>query len=144
MPLDATPIAVTALANHCDTGADTSCSGIIDYGAGRYAQFDFSFERARRAEYEVIGTKGGLKCHNVWAKQAETPVISWWTQSGQGGEERLPTANHFQLEVEHFSRCALNGEAPGLSLADAKMNCRIIVAALQSVTQGERIVLPVG
>ena len=139
--MNETPLSVTAMAKHIENGADVSCSGIIDFGDGKYGQFDFSFERARRAEYEVIGSKGGLKCHNVWAKQAETPIISWWTESGRQCVETLPAANHFQLEVEHFSDCVLTGKNPGLSLSDAKTNCRIIEAALQSAARGQRVQL---
>jgi D-xylose 1-dehydrogenase (NADP+, D-xylono-1,5-lactone-forming) len=138
---DDQPLAVTAMAKYVDSGADISSSGIIDFGDGKYAQFDFSFERARRAEYEIIGTKGGIKCHNVWAKQTETPVLSWWTEAGQQCEERLPTSNHFCLEIEHFGDCVLNGKPPALSLADAKSNCQIIVAALKSAAQGVTVQL---
>ncbi|MGR9046586.1 MAG: Gfo/Idh/MocA family protein [Gammaproteobacteria bacterium] len=138
---DAEPRAVTAMAKYTETGADSASCGIIDFGDGKYAQFEFSFEHARRAEYEVFGTLGGLKCHSVWAKQADAPVISWWTESGQQGEETLPPANHFRLEIEHFSDCVLSGKSPGLSLADARSNCRIIVAALESAAQGQRIQL---
>lgn len=141
LPLQQSPLAVTAMAKTIDTGADISSSGIIDFGDGIYAQFDFSFERARRAEYEIIGTEGGLKCHNVWAKAGDTPVLSWWQENGRQCEERLPPANHFRLEVEHFSDCVLNDKQPGLTLADARSNCRIIVAALQSAASGQRIAL---
>ena len=140
-PFNEKAIAVTAMAKHIDNGADVSSSGIIDFGDGKFAQFDFSFERARRAEYEIIGTKGGLKCHNVWAKPDETPVISWWTESGEGDEEKLTLANHFLLEVEHFVDCVLNNKQPALSFEDAKANCQIINAALQSIAQGQRIAL---
>ncbi len=135
------PIAVSAMAKHIDTGADISCNGIIDFGEGKYAHFDFGFEHARRAEYEVIGTKGGLKCHNVWAKQEETPVISWWTESGQQCQETLPLANHFRLEVEHFSHCVLNSIKPALSLDDAKLNCQVINATLKSIKTGQQIMI---
>jgi predicted dehydrogenase len=109
---DETPVAISAMAKHIESGADISCNGIIDFGDGKYAHFDFGFEHARRAEYEIIGTKGGLKCHNVWAKQTETPVISWWTEAGQQDEEILPLAIHFRLEVEHFSDCDVNNRQP--------------------------------
>jgi predicted dehydrogenase len=141
LPFTSNPVAVTAMAKYIDSGADISSSGIMDFTDGKYAQFDFSFERARRAEYEIIATKGGLKCHNVWAKQAEAPVISWWTESGQQCVETLPVANHFLLEIEHFVVCVLNGETPKLSLADARMNCQVINAALTSAAQGQRIAL---
>ncbi|MCK5829965.1 MAG: Gfo/Idh/MocA family oxidoreductase [Methylococcales bacterium] len=133
------PIAVTAMAKHIETGADISCNGIIDFGDGKYAHFDFGFEHARRAEYEVIGTKGGLKCHNVWAKQEETPIISWWTEAGEQLTETLSLANHFSLEVEHFSHCVLNNNKLALSLDDARHNCQIINAVLESVRTNQQV-----
>ncbi len=135
------PVAVSAMAKHIASGADISCNGIIDFADGKYAHFDFGFEHARRAEYEIIGSKGGLKCHNVWAKQAETPVISWWTEAGEQQQETLPLANHFRLEVEHFSDCVLNGKKPALSLEDARINCRVITAALESIKTGQQVKL---
>ena len=41
------PLAVTAIAKYIDSGADIATSGILDFGDGKFAQFDFSFERAR-------------------------------------------------------------------------------------------------
>ncbi|NOQ64728.1 MAG: gfo/Idh/MocA family oxidoreductase [Methyloprofundus sp.] len=133
--------AVTAMAKHNAHGADISSSGVIDFGEGRYAQFNFSFEHARRAEYEIIGTKGGLKCHNVWAKADEKPTISWQNEAGEIQIESLEFANHFELEIEHFCECVLNKQVPKLSLEDAKTNCQIIIAALDSVAQGKTIQL---
>ncbi|MDT8406194.1 MAG: Gfo/Idh/MocA family oxidoreductase [Methylococcales bacterium] len=134
MPGD--PVAVNAMATLTDSGADTGACGTLDYGAGRYGLFEFSFEHARRSEYEIIGTEGGLKCHTVWQLPGDVPVISWWTESGQQCEERLPEANHFRLEIEHFNDCLLNGKKPLLTHADARMNCRVINAALDSIEQG--------
>ena len=133
------PIAVTALAQYAESGADIAASGVLDFGAGKFAQFDFSFARARRCEYEIIGTQGGIKCHIVWQLPGDVPVISWWTEDGRQAEERLPAANHFCLEIEHFNTCVLNGHSPTLTLADARDNCRIIVAALESAAAGVRI-----
>jgi D-xylose 1-dehydrogenase (NADP+, D-xylono-1,5-lactone-forming) len=141
MFFDQLPIAVTAMAKYIDSGADISHSGILDYGDGRYAQFDFSFERARRCEYEIIGTEGGLKCQTVWAMPDDVPVISWWNEAGEQHEEQLAKANHFRLEIEHFSNCVLNDKSPALSFADAKDNCRVVVAALESAASGERIMI---
>lgn len=139
MFFDQLPIAVTALSNYVESGADTTTSGVLDFGEGKFAHFDFSFERARRCEYEIIGTRGGIKCETVWQLPGDVPVISWWTEDGRRSEERLPAANHFNLEIEHFSDCVLNGTAPALSFEDAKANCQIIVAALQSAAQGRVI-----
>ncbi|MGR8929098.1 MAG: Gfo/Idh/MocA family protein [Gammaproteobacteria bacterium] len=137
MFFDTPPLCVTAMAKYAESGADISTSGIVDYGDGRFAQFDFSFERARRCEYEIIGTQGGLKCHVVWQLPGDVPVISWWTEDGRQGEERMPASNHFNLEIAHFSDCVLNGKEPALSLDDARENCRLIGAALESAASGQ-------
>jgi D-xylose 1-dehydrogenase (NADP+, D-xylono-1,5-lactone-forming) len=141
MFFDHPPLAVTAMAKYVESGADISTSGILDYGEGKFAQFDFSFERARRCEYEIVGTEGGLKCHVVWQLPGDVPVISWWTEDGRQAEERLPASNHFNLEIEHFSDCVLNNKAPQLSLDDARENCQIIVAALESAATGQVVKL---
>jgi len=127
------------MAKYVESGADSSMSGILDFGDGRFAQFDFSFERARRSEYEIIGSKGGIKCHVVWQLPGDVPTISWWTEDGKQTEERLPASNHFRLEVEHFSDCVLHNKAPLLSLQDARENCQLINAALQSAAEGRLI-----
>ncbi|MGR9073286.1 MAG: Gfo/Idh/MocA family protein [Gammaproteobacteria bacterium] len=136
---DAAPRTVSALAKYVESGADITTCGVIDFGDGKHAYFDFSFERARRSEYEITGTKGGLKCHTVWQLPGDAPVISWWTEEGRQCEERLPAANHFRLEIEQFSECVLSGIPPLLSLDDAKANCRTIVAALESAAYGRRV-----
>jgi predicted dehydrogenase len=133
---DTDPVAVTAVAKYAESGADSVTSGVVDFGEGRFGHFDISFERARRSEYEIIGTQGGAKCHTVWQLPGDIPVISWWTEDGRSCTEQLPVANHFNLQIEHFSDCVLNDKAPLLSLRDAKINCRTIVAALESAALG--------
>jgi xylose dehydrogenase (NAD/NADP) len=138
---DTPPVAVTAIAKFVESGADITTSGVIDFGDGKHAHFDLSFEWARQSLYEVTGTKGGVKCHAAWRLPEDVPVLSWWTEDGNGAEEKLPLADHFVLEVEHFSDCVLNGTAPLLSLDDAKANCRTIQAILQSAATGQTVKL---
>ncbi len=122
------PINVIATAKLNDHGADIVTSGILDFGQdangrARFGQFDISFERSRKSEYELIGDKGWLKCHTVWAFDQDIPVISWGNDAGESGEEELKPANHFTLEIEHFSDCVLNNKTPLLSFDDARANC---------------------
>ena len=139
MAFGAEPVVASAMAKFVESGADITTSGVLDFGNGRFGHFDISFERARRSEYEITGTLGGVKCHAAWQLPGDVPVVSWWTESGQQCEERLPPVNHFNLEIAHFSNCVLTGKGPLLSLADAKANCRAIVATLQSAVQGKRV-----
>ncbi len=122
------PINVIATAKLNDHGADIVTSGILDFGRdakdrARFGQFDISFERSRKSEYELIGDKGWLKCHTAWAFDKDIPVISWGNDAGESGEEELKPANHFTLEIEHFSDCVLNNKTPLLSFDDARANC---------------------
>ncbi len=132
-------IAANAQAKLAENGADTSCCGTLDFGEGKYAQFDFSFEHARRSEYEIIGSKGGIKCATVWAMPGDIPQISWWTEAGEEKVEQLAAANHFALEIEHFGECILHDRQPLLDFADARANCQTIEACLESIKSGSRV-----
>lgn len=138
---DQEPKTVTAVAKMNEHGADLSLSGIFDFGDGRFAQFEMSFEHARRSIYEIIGTLGGITCHATWQPAEENAKISWWTEAGQQETIEIPAADQFVNEIEHFSDCVLNKSDPLLSLQDARANCQAILAALQSVEQGKKITL---
>jgi D-xylose 1-dehydrogenase (NADP+, D-xylono-1,5-lactone-forming) len=133
------PISTIAHAKLNEHGADIVTSGILDFGQdskgrARFGHFDISFERSRKSEYELIGDKGWLKCHTVWAFDKDIPVISWGTDAGESGEEKLAPDNHFTLEIEHFSDCVLNNKTPLLSFADARGNCAALQASIHKAS----------
>ncbi len=138
---DEDPISVVAQAKYAESGADITTSGVIDFGNGKRGHFDTSFECSRQSEYTLIGTKGGVKCHTVWQLPGtnDVPVISWWSEDGRKGEEIYPASNHFNLEIEHFSDCVLNNKMPLLSFADARMNCKTIIATLKAANTGQQV-----
>lgn len=143
---DLEPVAVIAHAKLNDVGADIVTSGVLDFGQdaegrARFGHFDISFERSRKSEYEIIGTKGWVKCHAAWVFQNDVPVISWALEDGKYAEEHFAPSNHFTLEIEHFSDCVLNNKVPHLTFADAKANCKAIEAVLQSVATGSMVAL---
>jgi predicted dehydrogenase len=137
------PISVIAQAKLNEHGADVVTSGVLDFGQdaqGRqqFGHFDISFERARKAEYEIIGEKGAIKCQNMWAYPTDDPIISW----DVGGKSEiifLPKANHFNLEIEHFSDCVLSNKTPLLTFADAKANCAVLMAIMEAASKGVKI-----
>ena len=133
----AEPVHVTAYGKLNEHGADVVTSGVLDFGPdaqgrARYGHFDVSFERGRKAEYELIGDKGWIKCHNMWAYPTDDPVISW-EAGGKSETLVLPKANHFNLEIEHFGDCVLNGKAPLLTFDDARGNCQAIEAVITAL-----------
>ena len=140
------PVSVMAHAKFNEAGADIVTSGVLDFGQdaqgrARFGHFDVSFERSRKSEYEIIGTKGWVKCHAAWVFQNDVPVISWALEDGKYAEERFAPSNHFNLEIEHFSDCVLNNKQPHLSFVDAKANAKAIAAVLQSATENRLIAL---
>lgn len=140
----AEPISVTAHAKFNEVGADLVTSGILDFGndsegRARFGHFDVSFERSRKSEYEIIGTKGWVKCHAAWVFQNDVPVISWALEDGKYAEERFAPSNHFNLEIEHFSDCVLNDKAPLLDFADAKANCTALQASIHAASRGVKV-----
>lgn len=131
------PIKVVAHAKLNEHGADIVTSGVLDFGLdaeGRalFGHFDISFERSRKSEYEIIGTKGWVKCNATWVFQNDVPVISWATEDGKYADERFAPSSHFNLEIEHFSDCVLNDKQPLLTFEDAKANCKAIEMVLQA------------
>lgn len=132
------PVKVVAHAKLNEHGADIVTSGVLDFGLdgekrALFGNFDISFERSRKSEYEIIGTKGWVKCNATWVFQNDVPVISWATEDGKYAEERFAPSNHFNLEIEHFSDCVLNDKQPLLTFQDAKANCRAIEMVLQAI-----------
>ena len=135
------PISVIAHAKLNEHGAEIVTSGSLDFGQdakgrARFGHFDISFERSRKSEYELIGDKGWLKCHTVWAFDKDIPVISWGTDAGECGEEKLAPANHFTLEIEHFSDCVLNDKQLLLTFSDARANCIALQASINAASSG--------
>ncbi len=136
----AEPVKVVAHAKLNEHGADIVTSGVLDFGQdteGRalFGNFDISFERSRKSEYEIIGSKGWVKCNTTWVFQNDVPVISWATEDGKYAEERFAPSNHFNLEIEHFSDCVLNDKQPLLTFEDARANCRAIEMVLQAIAK---------
>ena len=56
--------------------------------------------------------------------------------AGESGEEKLKPANHFTLEIEHFSNCVLNNKQPLLTFADARANCIALQASINAASGG--------
>ena len=141
MWMSGTPQSVSAMMHCADSGADLSTSGIIEYGAGRRAHFDFSFECTRRSEYEITGTLGTIRCPTVWQLPGDVPEIQWRTEDGRKGEENPPPFNHFELEIAGFSNTVMTDGKPLLSLEDALMNCKVITAAIESAKTGKHVAI---
>jgi len=127
------PKRVKALANLNEHGADISTSGLIDFGNGKRATFDISFECTRRSEFEVFGLLGRLKCPTVWQPDDKKAKIIINTERSSLTEEIVPAANHFNLEINHFNKVISTGIPTKLSNEDALWNVKTLESIQHSI-----------
>tara|TARA_B100000780_G_scaffold95340_1_gene66473 strand:- start:458 stop:1462 length:1005 start_codon:yes stop_codon:yes gene_type:complete len=127
------PIRVFAESKLNEHGADISTTGFIDFGNHKRATFDISFECTRRSEYEVFGPLGRAKCPLVWQPDDQIAKIKYTTEKSGTSEEIVPTANHFNLEIDHFNEVILSNLQAKLTSDDALWNCKTLEAIQESI-----------
>jgi len=122
-------------------GADISTTGMIDFGLNKKATFDISFECIRRSEFEVFGQNGRLKCPLVWQPDNSPAKIIYSTEKSGLKEEIVPTANHFDLEIDHFNSAIIQDGNLKLSGKDALWNSKTLEAIQKSILTNEWVTL---
>ncbi|MCL6455114.1 MAG: Gfo/Idh/MocA family oxidoreductase [Alicyclobacillus sp.] len=113
-------------------------NGVIGHVEGTWA-----YPEGFRTELEVAGTAGILHHDSTEA----TPVHAWYRQGAtDGGGVSVPESplakGPYQVELEHFIDCIVNGTAPVVTAEDAYRALEISLAALQSATTGQPVSLP--
>ena len=122
-------------------GADISTTGMIDFGLNKKATFDISFECIRRSEFEVFGLNGRLKCPLVWQPDNLPAKIIYSTEKSGLKEEVVPTANHFDLEIDHYNSAIIQDKKLKLSGTDALWNSKTLEAIQKSILTNEWVTL---
>jgi len=135
------PIRVYGQSKLNEHGADISTTGMIDFGLNKKATFDISFECIRRSEFEVYGPNGRLKCPLVWQPDNVPATIIYATEKSGFKEEIVPTANHFDLEIEHFNSAIIQDKKLKLSGSDAIWNSKTLEAIQKSILTNEWVTL---
>ncbi len=130
---------VTAFAEASLKGeVDFSVAAILDFGEDRRAVLDYGLDYGRRSFYEIIGTKGSLSVENMWQEPTSPAILYLRDDKGLTTEE-FPPMNHFQLEVEAFSRTALDGQPAPYPLSDSAANTRACLAVLQAIKERKTV-----
>ena len=135
------PIRVYGQSKLNEHGADISTTGMIDFGLNKKATFDISFECIRRSEFEVYGPNGRLKCPLVWQPDNLPAKIIYSTEKSGLKEEVVPTANHFDLEIEHFNSAIIQDKKLKLAGTDAIWNSKTLEAIQRSILTNEWVTL---
>ncbi len=135
------PVRVYGQSKLNEHGADISTTGMIDFGLNKKATFDISFECIRRSEFEVFGPNGRLKCPLVWQPDNLPAKIIYSTEKSGLKEEVVPTANHFDLEIDHFNSAIAQDRNLKLSSEDAIWNSKTLEAIQKSILTNEWVTL---
>ncbi len=110
---------------------ELSANAVLDYGDGRFALIDSSFDLPARQVAQVIGEAGKITIPVPFTPgMHETTVIL--SVEGQTIHQHFAPVDQYRLEVEHFASCIQFGHAPALSLAVSLENLATIEAIYRS------------
>lgn len=110
---------------------ELSANAVLDYGDGRFALIDSSFDLPTRQVAQVIGEEGKISIPVPFTPgMHETTVIL--STEGQTIHQHFAPVDQYRLEVEHFGSCIQFGHQPTLSLEVSLENLATIEAIYRS------------
>jgi len=119
-----------------DYDVQSAVAGIMRVPGDRLAFFCTGNEEAPlHPTYEVIGTEGRIEVPDmfsgtevrIWSNQFEPRVVEF------------ESASRFQVQIEHFTECILNGQPVMFPPEDAKRNTAALVALLRAARLGRAV-----
>lgn len=133
----ADPVRVFAESSyHTGHSAEAETRAILTFPDDRVAVFDSSFLLTGRREYEVVGEKGRITAFNTYNPGRGVDVRIEVVTMGNKTVEEIAAENEYRLEVDHFSTCILQNEAPAISREDSIGNLRTLDALRESAHRG--------
>ncbi len=115
-------------------GVDLATNAVLDFGEGRFALFDCSFELPMRQGVEIVGENGTITIPVPFNPGTIESVV-FVTKNGQMTEQAFPRVDQYQLEVEHFANCILTNQEPAMRLSETLENMATIEAIFEAAGQ---------
>jgi predicted dehydrogenase len=120
------------------SGIDTHLCGTLVFPGERYAMLDTTWRAWFRQEYDLLGTKGGIRVDRCFvALDGEHEILL-----RQGDEFKTVTVagdDPYRLEMEHFCRAVRGQEALLYGRDDALANAAVLDALLASAAEGRPV-----
>jgi xylose dehydrogenase (NAD/NADP) len=132
------PEVVQAVARWSSSGVDEQMAGTLQFAGGLLAQFDSALTMERREAYELIGTDGFLAVETAFLPGEGPVAIEEVHGRRQREKYMVDGADEYQLMVEHFADCVLQGQTPRYTPSEAAANMRVIRALYRSAENGGR------
>jgi D-xylose 1-dehydrogenase (NADP+, D-xylono-1,5-lactone-forming) len=124
--LNAEPVAAQAF-QHVRNGVDATLSGLLRFPGDSVAHIVTGMEEPFRCVLEVVGNHGAITVPNMFDEGADVHIAI----GNDERVERFSGPDRFQVQLERFSDCILQGKAPEFPPEDGLKN----VAALQALKQ---------
>jgi len=121
--LNAEPVAAQAF-QHVRNGVDATLSGLLRFAGDSVAHIATGMEEPFRCVLEVIGSHGAITVPNMFDESADVQIAI-------GNDERVEKfsgPNRFQVQIERFSDCILQGKVPEFSPEDGLKNVAVLQA----------------
>lgn len=134
----AEPIEAQAFAQWAETGVDEQMGGTLRFADGLLAQFDCALSLERRESYQAAGPDGHLDVASAFLPGTGETTIDEHHGRQDSTSHRIPGADQYQLMVEHFADCVMEGRAVEYGPAEAAANMRVIEALYRSARNGGR------
>lgn len=117
-------------------GVDVAFAATLRFPGDVLAQFESSFQAARRHDLEAVGDQGVLRLPDPWRGRA--PLIEL-RRDGDEAVERIEVeaANPYAAELEDFARVASGESPPRWGREDALAQAATIQALYASADAGE-------
>ncbi len=132
----AEPTEVHALAEWGPSGVDTQMVGTMRFPDGVLAQFDCALTLERRESYEIAGTDGHLHVPSAFLPGSDDVQIHQHRSRADPESHIVAGVDEYQLMVEHFAACVLDGQPLRYGAAEAARNMRVIEALYRSARSG--------
>jgi predicted dehydrogenase len=131
------PVRVTATAKYRD-GVDVEMSGLLEFSKDRKATFDCGFTAPLRQWFEITGTAGVIRIHQMWVPSG--PADYDIDREG-GKQENVVVEGRDQIVsmIEGFGNAVRAGRDPQPSPDEAVKTLRVLDALAKSAREGKPV-----
>lgn len=112
-------------------GVDVTTLALLEFPENRYALFTCSMLMQRSNRYEVVSSEGSIEVPTAFVPGNTDVVLRVSDRSGTE-EMVVPGVDQYRLEVEHFSKCILEGTSLTYPAENGLANMRAIDAVGRS------------
>jgi len=141
--MGAEPTHVQGQAEYHSGGVDLHFVGTLRFPGGGLATLEASFVSALQQTYTVLGSAGAIELpHDAfvpWEREATYTVRG--LDEEEGSQHIVPSADEYQLMVEHFADAILGKTSLAFSPQESVRNMQVLDALAEAAQTGRTVIL---